>query len=57
MGNCAGLDWALEKHGVLIGVPGGGELLAATFIYDEDGLGTFLLVLAGGRVVRGVGVL
>jgi transposase len=38
MGNCAGIDWATEKHDVLIEDPAGGELLAATFAHDEDGI-------------------
>ena len=36
MGNCAGSDWASEKHDVLIEDPAGEELLAATFAHDED---------------------
>ena len=47
MGNCAGIDWASEKHDVLIEDPAGEELLAATFAHDEDGVQ---------RVVRGAGV-
>jgi len=39
MGNCAGVDWASEKHDVLIEDPAGEELLAATFAHDEDGVG------------------
>jgi hypothetical protein len=31
MGNCAGIDWATEKHDVLIEDPDGNELLGATF--------------------------
>jgi transposase len=38
MGNCAGIDWASEKHDVLIEDPDGEELLAATFAHDEDGV-------------------
>ena len=38
MGNCAGIDWASEKHDVLIEDPAGEELLAATFAHDEDGV-------------------
>src|SRR5438270_13415133 len=38
MGNCAGIDWASEKHDVLIEDPAGEELLAATFARDEDGV-------------------
>jgi hypothetical protein len=46
MGNCAGLDWASEKHDVVIEDPGGGELLAATFIHDEDGVSALCGALA-----------
>jgi transposase len=46
MGNCAGLDWASEKHDVLIEDPGGEELLAATFIHDEDGVSALCGALA-----------
>jgi hypothetical protein len=38
MGNCAGIDWASEKHDVLVEDPSGGELLAASFADDEDGV-------------------
>ena len=39
MGNCAGIDWASEKHDVLIADPAGEELLATTFAHDiEDGV-------------------
>ena len=38
MGNCAGIDWASEKHDVLIEDSAGDELLAATFAHDEDGV-------------------
>jgi len=38
MGNCAGIDWASEKHDVLIEGPAGEELLAETFAHDEDGV-------------------
>jgi Transposase len=38
MGNCAGIDWAAEKHDMLIEDPAGEELLAATFAHDEDGV-------------------
>jgi hypothetical protein len=31
MGNCAGVDWASEKHDVVVQDEAGGELLAATF--------------------------
>ena len=38
MGNCGGIDWGSEKHDVLIEDPVGEELLAATFVHDEDGV-------------------
>ena len=38
MGNCAGVDWASEKHDVLIADPSGKELLASTFAHDESGI-------------------
>jgi transposase len=34
----AGVDWASDKHDVLVQDTGGGELLAATFTHDEPGL-------------------
>jgi hypothetical protein len=37
-GNCAGIDWASEKHDVLIEDPAGEQLLGATFAHDEDGV-------------------
>ncbi|MGB0093054.1 MAG: hypothetical protein WBP81_11050 [Solirubrobacteraceae bacterium] len=39
MGNRAGIDWALEKHDVLIADEADEELLAATFAHDERGRG------------------
>ena len=38
MGNCAGVDWAGEKHDVRVCDEAGEELLAATFVHDEKGL-------------------
>ena len=38
MGRYAGVDWAGDKHDVLVGDEAGGELLAATFAHDEKGL-------------------
>jgi hypothetical protein len=35
VGNCAGIDWASEKHDVLIADEAGGELLAATFAHSN----------------------
>jgi transposase len=39
MGNCAGIDWASEKHDVLIADDAGERLLAETFVHDEQGVG------------------
>jgi transposase len=36
--NYAGVDWAAEKHDVLVADEAGEELLAATFAHDEAGL-------------------
>jgi transposase len=36
--NYAGVDWAAEKHDVIVQDAAGEELLAATFAHDEDGL-------------------
>src|SRR6266567_1869029 len=38
MGSYAGVDWAAEKHDVLVADEAGEELLAATFAHDENGL-------------------
>ena len=38
MGSYAGIDWASEKHDVLVADDGGEELLAASFTHDEPGL-------------------
>ncbi len=46
MGNCAGIDWASEKHEVLIEDPAGEELLAGTFAHDEDGVSALCGALA-----------
>lgn len=46
MGNCAGIDWATEKHDVLIEDPDGNELLGATFAHDEDGVSALCAALA-----------
>jgi transposase len=45
MGNCAGVDWASEKHDVLIESPAGEELLGATFCHDEDGISALCAAL------------
>src|SRR5512140_683919 len=38
MSNYAGVDWAADKHDVLVADETGGQLLAATFAHDEQGL-------------------
>jgi transposase len=38
MGNYAGVDWAAEKHDVLVADETGEELFAGTFAHDEKGL-------------------
>ena len=38
MGSYAGIDWASEKHDVLIADERGGQLLAETFMHDEQGI-------------------
>jgi transposase len=38
MGTYAGVDWASEKHDVLVADAEGEKLLAATFAHDEQGL-------------------
>ena len=38
MGSYAGVDWASEKHDVLVADEAGEKLLAATFAHDEQGL-------------------
>ena len=50
MGNCAGIDWASEKHDVLVQDAVGEELLAATFAHDEDGVRGLCAALVGFEV-------
>ena len=38
MGTYAGIDWASEKHDVLVADAAGEKLVAATFAHDEQGL-------------------
>src|SRR4051794_26911856 len=38
MGNCAGVDWASEKHDVLVADERGERLLAATYEHSEAGM-------------------
>ena len=54
MGNYAGVDWAPDKHDVLVADERGEELLAATFAHDEKGLRSLCrqLVRVKGRVGR-----
>jgi hypothetical protein len=34
----AGIDWATEKHDVLVADEDGSEVLAGAFVHDEKGL-------------------
>jgi Transposase len=52
MGNCAGVDWASEKHDVHVADEAGEELLAATFAHDEAGLGALCRTLVRMKVER-----
>jgi hypothetical protein len=38
VGNCAGVDWATEKHDLLIEDVAGRELSVGTFTHDESGV-------------------
>jgi hypothetical protein len=38
VGNYAGVDWATDKHDVLVEDEAGEQLVAATFTHDEKGL-------------------
>ena len=38
MGSVAGIDWASEKHDVLIANEAGERLLGETFAHDEQGI-------------------
>jgi transposase len=38
MGNYAGVDWASEKHDVLVQNEAGEELFAGSFVHDEQGV-------------------
>jgi transposase len=50
MGSYAGVDWAAEKHDVLVADEAGEELLAATFAHDEKGLRALCRTLVRSRV-------
>jgi hypothetical protein len=52
MGNCAGVDWASEKHDVHVADEAGEELLAATFAHDEAGLRALCRTLVRLKVER-----
>ena len=51
MGTCAGVDWAAEKHDVLVADETGRELSAATFAHDEKGLRALCRALVRLKVV------
>ncbi len=48
--NYAGVDWASEKHDVLIADEAGEELLAASFAHDERGLRSLCRALVRHKV-------
>ena len=50
MGSYAGVDWAADKHDVLVADEAGEELLAATFAHDDAGPGSERFDV-GGRFV------
>ena len=52
MGNCAAVDWASERHDVLVQGEAGETLLAATFAHDEAGLTGLAAALVRSRVER-----
>jgi hypothetical protein len=43
----AGIDWASEKHDVLVAGETGAEVVAATFVHDEKGLTALWGTLVG----------
>ncbi len=47
----AGIDWAGEKHDVLVADEAGSEVLAATFAHDENGLTALCCTLVRSDVV------
>src|ERR1700751_5052517 len=49
-GNYAGVDWASEKHDVLVADAAGEKLLAAAFAHDERGLRALCRALVRWRV-------
>src|ERR1022692_4242369 len=50
MGNCAGVDWASEKHDVRVCNAAGDQLLATTFAHNEAGLRSLCGVLVQMKV-------
>ena len=52
MGNCAGVDWASDKHDVLVEDEAGEPLLAATYEHTEAGIGALCKALVRLRVER-----
>jgi transposase len=52
MGACAGVDWASDKHEVLIADETGRQLLAATFAHTEAGIARLCRALADHGVDR-----
>lgn len=52
MGSCAGVDWASEKHDVVVQNEAGDELYAGAFAHDEAGLRS----LCGALLRLGVGL-
>ena len=52
MGNCAGVDWASNKHDVLVADALGERLLAATYDHTEAGIGALCKALVRLRVER-----
>lgn len=52
MGNCAGVDWASDKHDVLVADEAGEALLAATYEHTEAGIAALCDALVRLRVER-----
>src|SRR3954467_2113203 len=55
MSNCAGVDWASDKHDVLVEDEAGVPLLAATYEHTEAGIGGLCRALVRLAVERGGG--
>ncbi len=52
VGVCAGVDWASEKHDVLVQNETGGELFSGMFAHDEAGITALCRTLVGLEVER-----